>query len=278
MAVDPKTYIRTLWRGRSGAILVILLWLAVAPQGGCTAIVQYKDYDEIPACGEGDDQTVRDLQFSMDGMDIHDGQLVEIRLVNSNDFVVARAIVDPLVGSAFSMRLRGAVLEGPHRVDFWADLSKNGAYDAPPTDHGWRLETCASGAWTFSHSTNFADVSQPEPGLVGGDFVLNLVGMVPHLGQLLEFWVIDQSNGRMVGYYRLAEPPDVDFTIRIRGIIEPSAQYTVAFYADKNNNLQYDIPDLDHAWRLSGTGDASGLTIDFAHHTDFDDISEDIAL
>ena len=148
----------------------------------------------------------------------------------------------------------------------------------PPTDHGWRLEACASGAHKFSHSTNFADVSDPEPKVVGGDFVFNLDGMTPHVGQLLEFWVIDQSNQRMVGYYRLSEPLEPNFTIRIPGIIEPSADYTVAFYADKNNNLLYDIPDEDHAWRLNGTGDASGLTIDFVHHTSFDDITEDIAL
>jgi len=265
-------------KGRRAWPLIVPALLAFSLLGGCTVLVQYKDYDEFPACDSGDEQTVRDLRFSMDGMVIHNGQLVEIRVVNSSDFVVARAILDPLVGSAFQIQLRGALQEGPHRIDFWADLSRNGAYDVPPADHAWRLEPCASGAHQFSHSTNFADVSSPAPLVVGGDFVLNLAGMVPHLGQLFEFWVIDRSNGRMVGYYRLAEPPGVDFTILIPGIIEPSAEYDVAFYADKNGNLEYDVIDVDHAWRLTGTGDATGLTLEFAHNTNFQDITEDIAL
>lgn len=262
-------------RRRWVPMLAVLAWGTLL--GSCTAIVDYKDYDQLPACGDGDEQTVRDLRFHMDTMDIHTGQLVELRVVNANDFVVARAILDPLVGTSADLRMRGALLEGPHRVDFWADLSKNRAYDAPPTDHAWRLEPCASGAHAFSHSTNFADISKPETTPVGGDFVINFTDQTIHMGQLHELWVIDQSNGRMVGYYRLAEPPQSRFTLQIPGIIEPGVGYTVALYADKNGNLTYDPPDEDHAWRLSATGEATGLEVTFAHNTDFQDITEDIA-
>ena len=213
MAANRQMHGGVIRRRRRMLIVPALLvgWLLA----GCTAIVEYKDYD---VCDFGDEQTVRDLQFSMDGMDIHNGQLVEIRVVNVSDIVVARAILDPLVGSSFQMRMRGALQEGPHRIDFFADLSTNGQYDVPPTDHAWRLAPCASGNHRFSHSTNFADVEDPEPKVVGFDFVLNLDGMTPHVGQLLEFWVIDQANGRMVGYYRLSEPLEPAFTIAINEV------------------------------------------------------------
>ncbi len=251
---------------------------AVGLLSACTFVVDYKDYDGFPACDSGDEQSVRDLRFSMDMMNIHQNQYVEVRVVNVGNFVVARAILDPLVGSAADFQMRGALLEGPHRVEFWADLSNNGAYDAPPADHAWRLDACASGAHVFSHSTNFVDIEDPPRKVVGGDFVINFIGMVPHVGQLLELWVIDVSNGRMVGYYRKADPLVVDYTVRIPGIIEQDAGYDIVFYADKNNNLRYDPPGEDHAWRLTGTGDASGLSFDFEHHTNFADITEDIAL
>lgn len=48
-----------------------------------------------------------------------------------------------------------------YRVDFFADLNKNGQYDAPPADHAWRitLDNLASDTIiNFVHNTNFTDI------------------------------------------------------------------------------------------------------------------------
>lgn len=50
-------------------------------------------------------------------------------------------------------------------------------------------------------------------------------------------------------------------------------RFRMALYADKNNNLVYDLPDEDHAWRLVATGEATGLSLSFTHNTDFQDIA-----
>jgi hypothetical protein len=48
-----------------------------------------------------------------------------------------------------------------YEVDFYSDHNGNGVYDAPPTDHAWRLETgVISGDMDldFQHSTEFTDI------------------------------------------------------------------------------------------------------------------------
>jgi predicted lipoprotein with Yx(FWY)xxD motif len=52
-----------------------------------------------------------------------------------------------------------------YMVDFYADHNTNGMYDAPPTDHAWRIETGeATGDVDidFMHNTNFTDIQPPS--------------------------------------------------------------------------------------------------------------------
>jgi hypothetical protein len=104
------------------------------------------------------------------------------------------------------------------------------------------------------------------------DFTLNFTGMVPHVGQLLEVRVINTSNGQTVGSQQLAAVPGPAFSVAIPGILESGQSYQVDFFADLNGNGVYNAPPADHAWRLTGTAGAAGLTLDFAHNAVFTDI------
>lgn len=209
-------------------------------------------------------------------MQVHQGDLVEVTVVTENKYEVARAILDPLPSAAYTLVMRGALEAGNQTIDFWADLSGERRYDPPPTDHAWRLDPCASGVFRFTHNTNFTDIDDPDKTLAGGDFVLNFHDWGPHLGQMHEVYVIDKPTNRVVGFYRLADPEEEDFTVALPGIIERNTPYVIAFFADKNNNLLYDPPDEDHSWRIEETGGATGITIEFAHNINFTDIAEDI--
>lgn len=49
-----------------------------------------------------------------------------------------------------------------YQVDFYADANGNGSYDAPPTDHAWRLFVTngyGNGAGNFVHTTNYTDIN-----------------------------------------------------------------------------------------------------------------------
>jgi hypothetical protein len=260
--------------------IVLTAFALVAALGpGCSLIIKYSDPPgERQACDDGNDSVPRDLRITIDNMDPHIGNLTEVHVVNPNDYVVARAILDPLPGRTFSFTMRRAILPGPHRIDLYADLSGNRGYDPPPLDHAWRLEPCTSGVHEFSHNSNFIDISEPQPRRVGGDFVLLLSQMNVHLGQLVEVHVIDSNAGRTVGFYRLAELLDPQTELIIPGIIEQGVHYVVALYADKNNSGSYDPPDVDHSWRIEQTGGPDGLVVQFAHNTSFADITEELGL
>jgi hypothetical protein len=106
----------------------------------------------------------------------------------------------------------------------------------------------------------------------GLDFTLNFTGMVPHVGQLLEVRVINASSGLTVGSQRVAAVPSPAFSVSIPGIVENGQAYRVDFFADLNGNGVYNAPPADHAWRLTGTAGATGLTLDFAHNAVFTDV------
>ena len=254
---------------------VVAAVVAAAVSSSCTVVAPFDPYD-YPACENGDPGAVRDFVLILDGMEVHRGDLMEFQVVSENNFVQALAVLDPLPADTFTLRMPNAMQEGLHAIVFWADLSGNRLYEPPPTDHAWRLEPCNSGVHRFRHTSNFLDISTGAASPIGGDFVMALEGMDPHVGQLMEFFVIEENTRRMVGYYRLADPATTAYTITLPGIIEQNAHYVVAFYADKNQNLAYDLPDEDHAWRITADGDATGLFIQFSHHTDFDDIGPDI--
>ena len=68
-------------------------------------------------------------------------------------------------------------------------------YDAPPTDHAWRLElnnAVRGDELNFAQNTNFTDIKWVYV------LTVNFTGMTPHLGQLLELRVEDNDNNKEV--------------------------------------------------------------------------------
>ena len=144
-----------------------------------------------------------------------------------------------------------------------------------PTSRSW-TESVAAGTGEvtidFDHNTNFVDIGASATS-EGGDFSLVFSDMTPHVGQILELRVRDVDTTQVRGLYLLMAVPGASFTIEIDGIIEDGHNYEVDFYADLNGNTFYDAPSTDHAWRMTGMGGASGLSLNFVHNvTDFTDV------
>ncbi len=56
------------------------------------------------------------------------------------------------------------MLGGSYDIDFYADFNGNGQYDAPGTDHAWRLSYDYAGGYAsidFSHNVTFTDIAWP---------------------------------------------------------------------------------------------------------------------
>jgi predicted lipoprotein with Yx(FWY)xxD motif/plastocyanin len=98
---------------------------------------------------------------------------------------------------------------------------------------------------------------------------VNLSGMTPHVGQEMYFHLIDVATGKVID--RKSEIAQVSFSVKL-GEIQPGKAYYVDFFADHNNNGQYDAPPVDHAWRLEIASASGGEVFEFMHNTNFTDI------
>ena len=113
----------------------------------------------MPALDVGEDFT-----FSATDMDPHVGQLFEVRVFDEDtDRLCGRYVLGEIATADFEVMLPGIVQDGrSYRVDFWADLDGDGAYDAPSTDHAWRMSGVEAGpnglTVDFVHNTTFTDV------------------------------------------------------------------------------------------------------------------------
>jgi len=100
------------------------------------------------------------------GMTPHVGQKLELRLVNQSNLVeISRSVVNAIPAAAFIAVLTDLTPGSSYNVDFYADHNNNGQYDAPPTDHAWRVAlnnvTDSTAMVNFTHNTNFTDINWP---------------------------------------------------------------------------------------------------------------------
>jgi len=214
------------------------------------------------------------LTLDLTGMTPHLGQLFEARVVDMADGMeVGRTRVDAIAATDFSVTISGLEVGDSYNVDFYADFNDNGLYDAPPTDHAWRLaldNVQGDTTLTFAHNTDFTDIQWYS-------LTLELTAFVPHVGQLFEARVVNIADGMELGRTRVDAIAAADFSVTISGL-EVGDSYNVDFYADFNGSGYYDLPPTDHAWRLALDNVQGDTTLTFSHNTNFTDIAWPYAL
>jgi hypothetical protein len=108
-------------------------------------------------------------------MSPHSGQTLELRVYRTdNSEEVGRAKVDKIPGPNFSVSIPQIEIEHDYIVDFYADFNGNGIYDAPPTDHAWRMtfnSSTGNYVQNFTHNTGFTDIEWPGQTSVEDDFI-----------------------------------------------------------------------------------------------------------
>jgi len=105
------------------------------------------------------------LTMEFKSMTPHVGQKLEIRVTDKESGINAGHVTVPSIPSAdFDVNLHVLVKDHSYWVDFYADHNGNGVYDAPPTDHTWRLElnnAQGNSNLVFTHHATFIDVQIP---------------------------------------------------------------------------------------------------------------------
>lgn len=208
------------------------------------------------------------ISVNFSNMDPHIGQALYLRIIDkSTNKETGRTKVESIT-SSFSVQIDAVIPGKSYYIDFFADFNQNNLYDAPPTDHAWRMDldnAQGNDELNFTHNTNFTDIDW--------DYVLNFefASMAPHVGQLLEILIDDNQTGEEVARVRVEGIASADFTLSIPGI-KLNHEYDVEFYADLNKNGLYDAPPTDHAWELTFTNNTGDYTLNFTHNTNFTDV------
>ncbi|CAN5381856.1 hypothetical protein BH10BAC6_BH10BAC6_01470 [soil metagenome] len=107
------------------------------------------------------------LTITFTGMSPHVGQLFQLRVVDkASSLEVAHHTILSLASTSFTLEMLCLEVGKSYNVDLYADLNKNGRYDAPPADHAWRLSVdnvTANVNVDFMHNTTWTDIAYPLP-------------------------------------------------------------------------------------------------------------------
>ncbi len=105
------------------------------------------------------------LTVNLSSMTPHLGQKFELRVVRQdNQLEIGRFTLPQILVPNFSVFIPEFELGINYNIDFYADHNGNGAYNAPPVDHAWRLSfTSTNGDFiqNFTHNTSFTDIQWP---------------------------------------------------------------------------------------------------------------------
>ncbi len=207
------------------------------------------------------------LTVNFTGMTPHVGQTIWLAVIDqATKMEIGR--VKKTAAVTFSIDVPGIEPGKSYNVDFYADHSKNGVYNAPPTDHAWRMQlnnVTGNSTLNFAHNTNFTDIAWKNK------LTVHFTGMTPHLGQKFTLLLKQADNGLYKDTVVVASVPAAIFDV-VSYKIKPGTSYKIDFYSDHNKNGIYDAPPADHAWRLPLDNVLGDTIVNFAHNTSFTDI------
>jgi len=210
-----------------------------------------------------------DVTIHFAGMSPHLNQNLYLRIVDKGTMKETGRIMQQITSADFDIVLNAVAAGRSYFIDFFADHNSNGLYDAPPSDHAWRLElnnAVGNDELSFAHNTNFTDINWIYI------LTVNFSGMTPHIGQMLELRVENNDNNTEVDRIKVLSIPSADFDLQIVGL-KLNTEYKVEFYADHNGNGLYDAPPVDHAWLIDFTNITGDAVQNFNHNTNFTDIN-----
>ena len=128
------------------------IWTSGSPNPGNSS--------SVTAPGNNADYSIFNLTIFFTNMNPHNGQMLYIRIYEKSTLKEVYRTSQTITES-FNVIVNNFITwDNEYIVDFFADHNGNGLYDAPPTDHAWRMElnTSSFNQLSFSHNTEFTDI------------------------------------------------------------------------------------------------------------------------
>jgi hypothetical protein len=178
-------------------------------------------------------QGYKTLSFQLRGFDPHVGNRVDVMLVaesgdsgNVEGWIRLEPLGPEFVNS--TTELFDTLDPGRnYHIDFFADFNNSGTYDAPDTDHSWRIPVATdTGVASYTHDFAFTNFNLTPRPMTHGDAIVRFSNGNVFGGQRLEARIYNPI-GENVGYLRreMAAAPDLSFTIP--AIIDAGSEYTI---------------------------------------------------
>jgi hypothetical protein len=204
----------------------------------------------------------------------HIGQMLGLYVKDSaTGDIIADTLIDTISAADFTVTFNNIAEPGKdYIVGIFADYNENGIYDVPPEDHAWQfviIDADSDQVLNLVHNTDFTDIAFPVPEI--HSLSMNFLEMSPHLNQTLIIYIVDNVYRNIIEDTSVTILSD-SFEIQFGDILVDGRGYNVDFYADFNENGEYDVPPVDHAWRRTIDPAASDTIITFVHDTIFTDI------
>jgi len=215
-----------------------------------------------------------DLTFTGTGFDPHEGNTLQVALIEARSGTVLDRVSTAVADGSFSLSWPDALDAGKvYRIDFYADFNGSGFCEAPPEDHVWRLETApVSGdvVVDFAHSTRFdASACQSFPSDPGPfDLSFAGTGFAPHNGDVLSVVVVEAGTGALIGGDSITVS-DGQFAFLWPDALEAGKDYRIDFYSDFNESGACEPPPEDHVWRIDVPAVEGDVSILYTHAADF---------
>lgn len=208
------------------------------------------------------------LTVNFTSMNPHVGQALWLAVIDTTTGIEIGRVKHQVATADFSLEVTGMEMGKSYNVDFWADLNKNGVYNAPPVDHAWRLtlnDVKGDTTLAFVHNTNdLIDIDWKTK------LSVHFIDFGPHVGQMITIYVRDSvATLDTVVCTAIRNPEFYESSF----VIEPTKSYTIDIWADFDEDSTYDAPPVDHAWRLQLNNVVSDTIIDLVHNIKFFDIA-----
>lgn len=230
------------------------------------------------------------LKLQLVAMKPHLGHTLEYRVVDANNYVQSRGVIKSMASEDVEIVAQRTIprTNGPHRLDFFADVNKSGGFDGlgsvVSNDHAWRIEPLVAEpeklraddmvTVTFVHSTTFTNVDQFPSGTsnkaqdTGLGARVRVTGLDAYMDRTAEVRVLEKRTRHVVALYRTMRVDNSVLDAVVSGCVDVATEYDVDLWVDANGNGQYDNPSdgPDKGVRVTATSTDQGLdaSIDLA--------------
>jgi hypothetical protein len=224
-----------------------------------------------------------DLSFAATGFDPHLNGLFQVAVSRADTKeLVASKSYDSLMSGDFTLSWPGLLKSGvAYSVDYYGDLSKNSACDAPPTDHVWHRDipaVAANVALAVKHDVMWVDECASFATVANRrDLTFTGAGFDVHNGLRFEV-VVSRADTKAVLTHAVVDALDTGaagtFSYTWTGLLEMGKAYSVDYYVDVNKSGGCDGPPTDHVWHRDVPAVTDNATLAVTHDTTWVDVCQ----